>query len=265
MVQELRAGSAPITYVKHPDNAGPLAKIEGGKVYHYVNDHLGTPQEIHDGRGDVVWAADTSAYGKTRSYLKREIDNPIRFPGQYYDAESGLHYNRYRYYDPMAGRYINQDPIGLDGGINQYAYVLQNPVTSFDPDGLLMMSTIMGARKDVTLDEAAACGSPGNAAMISGLATMGAGATAMGGVYAARAAVPVVSPMVAPVARVVRKNARNITLCTVTGLACGGGLSKGMESGIKPAEQIVKKIAQRRKILSEIPAELRRNTGTIPK
>ena len=136
MVQELRAGSAPITYVQHPDNAGPLAKIEGGRVYHYVNDHLGTPQEIHDGRGQIVWAADTSAYGKTRNYLRREIDNPIRFPGQYYDAESGLHYNRYRYYDPMAARYINQDPIGLKGGMNQYAYVASNPLTRIDPLGL---------------------------------------------------------------------------------------------------------------------------------
>jgi len=136
MVQELRAGSAPITYVKHPDNAGPLAKIEGGKVYHYVNDHLGTPQEIHDGRGQIVWAADTSAYGKTRNLLKREIDNPIRFPGQYYDAESGLHYNRFRYYDPMAGRYINQDPIGLRGGLNQYAYANGRPLMSTDPLGL---------------------------------------------------------------------------------------------------------------------------------
>ena len=136
MVQELRSGSAPITYVKHPDNAGPLAKIEGSRVYHYVNDHLGTPQEIHDGRGQIVWAADISAYGKTRSYLRREIDNPIRFPGQYYDAESGLHYNRHRYYDPMAARYINQDPLWLSGGWNQYAYVAGNPIIGIDPFGL---------------------------------------------------------------------------------------------------------------------------------
>jgi len=144
MVQELRAGSAPITYVQHPDNAGPLAKIEGGRVYHYVNDHLGTPQEIHDGRGQIVWAADTSAYGKTRNYLRREIDNPIRFPGQYYDAESGLHYNRHRYYDPMAARYINQDPIGFKGGLNQYAYVINNPLKNIDPRGLQATGEDMG-------------------------------------------------------------------------------------------------------------------------
>ncbi|WP_224039488.1 DUF6531 domain-containing protein, partial [Paraburkholderia unamae] len=114
MAQEIRAGqrkATPITYVAHPDHAGPLAKLDGANAYHYATDHLGTPQELYDDQRQVVWAADLSAYGKTRGHFKREIDNPIRFPGQYYDAESGLHYNRFRYYDPQAGRYITKDPI----------------------------------------------------------------------------------------------------------------------------------------------------------
>jgi type VI secretion system secreted protein VgrG len=135
MIQEITNGKA-ITYVKHPDHAGPLAKIENGKVYHYVNDHLGTPQELHDASGKIVWAAEYSAYGLVRKYLVDEISNPIRFAGQYYDAETGLRYNRFRYYDPLAGRYLTQDPIGLKGGINQYAYVKGNPVLRVDPLGL---------------------------------------------------------------------------------------------------------------------------------
>ncbi|WP_167336070.1 RHS repeat-associated core domain-containing protein, partial [Paraburkholderia bannensis] len=137
MAQELHAGHAkPVTYVAHPDHAGPLAKLDGAKAYHYVTDHLGTPQEVYDEKREIVWAADLSAYGKTRHYLKHEIDNPLRFPGQYFDAESGLHYNRFQYYDSQVGRYINKDLIGLAGGVNEYSYVAGNPVRRFDYLGL---------------------------------------------------------------------------------------------------------------------------------
>jgi RHS repeat-associated protein len=139
MAQEIRAGDAnskPVIYVSHPDHAGPLTKLDGAKAYHYATDHLGTPQELYDEKRQIVWAADLSAYGKTQRYLKHEIDNPIRFPGQYFDAESGLHYNRFRYYDPQAGRYVNQDPIGLAGGSNAYSYASSTPNNNIDPFGL---------------------------------------------------------------------------------------------------------------------------------
>jgi type VI secretion system secreted protein VgrG len=138
MAQEIPAGAAatPITYVPHPDHAGPLAKLDGSKAYHYATDHLGTPQEVYDENQQIVWAADLRAYGKTRRYLKHAIDNPIRFPGQYFDVESGLHYNRFRYYDPETGRYVNQDPIGLRGGVNSYVYANNLPVLKIDPKGL---------------------------------------------------------------------------------------------------------------------------------
>src|SRR3990172_11280329 len=61
----------------------------------------------------------------------------IGFPGQYYDQETGLHYNYFRYYDPTTGRYVTPDPIGLEGGINLFVYVANNPVNSSDPEGLV--------------------------------------------------------------------------------------------------------------------------------
>ncbi|VBB15391.1 type VI secretion protein (fragment) [Burkholderia stabilis] len=147
MMQEVRSGRTShedraVTYVPYPDHEGPLTRLAGGEVWHYVTDHLGTPQELYDEQREVVWAADLSAYGRTAQRLAHAVDNPIRFPGQYYDGESGLHYNRFRYYNPEVGRYISQDPIGLRGGINVYAYV-KNPIVWIDPLGLQAMGPVL--------------------------------------------------------------------------------------------------------------------------
>ncbi|MEK7941033.1 RHS repeat-associated core domain-containing protein [Burkholderia contaminans] len=141
MMQEVHAGRTShednaVTYVPHPDHEGPLTRLADGQAWHYVTDHLGTPQELYDEQREVVWAADLSAYGRSARTLAHDVDNPIRFPGQYYDRESGLHYNRFRYYDPQTGRYINQDPIGLVGGINSYTYSDNQPSHSIDLLGL---------------------------------------------------------------------------------------------------------------------------------
>ena len=105
-------------------------------MYYFVNDHLGTPQKIVDSAGQVVWAAAYFPFGKAQ--VKPEmVTNNLRFPGQYFDAESGLHYNWHRYYDPDIGRYITADPIGLEGGVNLYTYVENNPVKLVDPPGAL--------------------------------------------------------------------------------------------------------------------------------
>ena len=82
-----------------------------------------------------MWAAAYLPFGKAQ-VTTETVANNLRFPGQYYDAESGLHYNRHRYYDPETGRYITADPIGLEGGINLYAYVMGNPINFIDPSGL---------------------------------------------------------------------------------------------------------------------------------
>ena len=141
MLQEIDAGETTgedvvVTYVAHPDHYGPLSRVSGANRYHYLNDHLGTPQELVDDARTVVWAIDLDGYGVARHELIAEVDNPIRFPGQYRDRESGMHYNRYRYYGAQTGRYLNQDPIGFDGGLNVYAYVGGNPVALADPRGL---------------------------------------------------------------------------------------------------------------------------------
>jgi RHS repeat-associated protein len=117
--------------------AEPFGKEE---IAFYQCDHLGTPQELTDCEGQVAWSAQYKAWGHAQEAIseaarKAGIRNPIRFQGQYFDEETGLHYNRYRYYDPDGARYLTQDPIGLAGGFNLYRYV-GNPVNLIDPLGL---------------------------------------------------------------------------------------------------------------------------------
>jgi RHS repeat-associated protein len=88
--------------------------------------------------GEPVWKAAFGAWGNLESEEtsgKGEMRCPIRFQGQWHDEESGLHYNRFRYYDPALGRYISQDPVGLSGGTNVYRYTT-NPINWIDPLGL---------------------------------------------------------------------------------------------------------------------------------
>ncbi|ELR64591.1 hypothetical protein C942_02404 [Photobacterium marinum] len=121
-------------YIYEPDGFRPVVLIKKGLVYYYHLDHLGTPLQLTDSQGNVVWQAEYSAYGKANLRVAT-INNPLRFQGQYFDEETGLHYNRFRYYDPDSGRFIHQDPIGLLGGLNHYQYA-PNPVQWIDPLGL---------------------------------------------------------------------------------------------------------------------------------
>jgi RHS repeat-associated protein len=108
--------------------------IKQGRVYFYQLDQLGTPLSLTDSENTIVWQAHYSVFGKATVTVNK-IDNPIRFQGQYFDNESGLHYNHFRYYDPETGRFISQDPIGLLGGINHYQYA-PNHINWIDPLGL---------------------------------------------------------------------------------------------------------------------------------
>ncbi|MDG9670842.1 DUF6531 domain-containing protein [Hahella sp. CR1] len=122
-------------YVYEPNSFRPLAFIQDQKVYHYHLDHLGTPQEMTDAKGKIVWSVRYKAYGNLALKETEEVENSLRFQGQYFDDESGLHYNRHRYYDPGSARFINQDPVGLVGGNNNYLYA-PNPTSWVDPFGL---------------------------------------------------------------------------------------------------------------------------------
>jgi RHS repeat-associated protein len=113
----------------------PLAMLHGDEVYFYHTDHLGTPRRMTDIDQRVVWDAVQSPFG-TLTLKVEEIENPLRFPGQYFDEETGLHYNWYRYYDQRSGRYITSDPIGIAGGLNSYGYALGNPLRWYDSNGL---------------------------------------------------------------------------------------------------------------------------------
>lgn len=123
------------TYVYEPESFKPIAMVQDGEIYHYHLDHLGTPRELTNQQGKLVWKARYKTYGNVAVKAVEEIENNLRFQGQYFDQETGLHYNRHRYYDPSIGQFTTQDPIGLLGGVNNYQYA-PNPTGWVDPLGL---------------------------------------------------------------------------------------------------------------------------------
>jgi RHS repeat-associated protein len=112
-----------------------------------------------DSSGTVAWAADYKPFGEATVTVST-ITNNLRFPGQYFDAETGLNYNYFRDYNPVIGRYIEADPIGLRGGISLYMYALGNPLYWIDSSGLLTRPVIPGPVRppDAGASEGGACG-----------------------------------------------------------------------------------------------------------
>jgi RHS repeat-associated protein len=134
LIGEYAATGTPIAeYVYLADQ--PLAMLRGGAIYYYHTDHLGTPQALTDQDRRLVWRANYTPFGDTIISVD-DVENPLRFPGQYFDAATGLYYNYFRHYDPSNGRYTQSDPIGLRGGTNTYSYVRENPIRFDDRFGL---------------------------------------------------------------------------------------------------------------------------------
>jgi RHS repeat-associated protein len=119
----------------------PVATVQNGSVYYIHTDHLGTPRVISDYDNVEVWKWESDPFGVAAANEDLDGDGQsftyhLRFPGQYYDSETGKHYNYFRDYDSKTGRYVESDPVGLNGGLNTYSYVENNPVYLIDPYGL---------------------------------------------------------------------------------------------------------------------------------
>ncbi|MDR5759998.1 RHS repeat-associated core domain-containing protein, partial [Caballeronia sp. LZ035] len=126
-------------YVYRQGGFEPLAmQVDDGackRVYFYQNNPNGAPVRLSSADGDIVWETNYSVSGGADWIETRKVEQAIRLQGQYYDPESNLHYNRYRYFDPGTGSFISQDPIGLDGGLNPYDFAF-NTIGWIDPLGL---------------------------------------------------------------------------------------------------------------------------------
>jgi RHS repeat-associated protein len=148
-------GSSHYVYLPTPAGPMPIATYTGSKHYAVQTDHLNTPRRLTNSSKQVAWQWAFSAFGDEHPTLARnrfvdpsitpnagtttiaEVTFNLRYPGQYFDKESGLSYNYFRSYDSRTGRYTQSDPIGLDGGWNKFAYVEGNPLSFTDPLGLV--------------------------------------------------------------------------------------------------------------------------------
>ncbi|HEY2059087.1 MAG TPA: RHS repeat-associated core domain-containing protein [Amycolatopsis sp.] len=143
LVEEAHRGPDGTTRVRtwdyDPDTSAPVAQHENtggiGAFYTIVTDPVGRPAELLDPAGGLGWQGRSTVWGRDLPGSGGATNTPLRFPGQYLDAETGLHYNVYRYYDPATGRYVSQDPLGLTPAPNPVAYV-DNPLRVADPLGL---------------------------------------------------------------------------------------------------------------------------------
>lgn len=117
------------------------------QAYTVHTDQLGTPKKITDQNNQIVRQADYEDFGKATIATKDNFRFNLRLAGQYYDSETGYHYNAHRYYNPETGRYLTADPLGLSGGLNSYVYANHEPWKYVDVLGLY---TIQDASKELS-------------------------------------------------------------------------------------------------------------------
>lgn len=139
-------------YVYYPETFEPLALIDGEgepqRVYHYHNDPNGCPTRLTDNSGKVQWAASYTVWGGTLLLHVNGVDNPLRLQGQYWDEETGLYYNRHRYYLAELGQFGSIDPVGLDPGENVYEFAA-NTLEWVDPSGLACTRLVKNGQKTI--------------------------------------------------------------------------------------------------------------------
>ena len=120
----------------------PVLVMTPTAVYHVVPGHLNEPRALLSSNGTVAWQWESDAFGVGQA--SGVLTYNLRFPGQQYDAETGLHYNNARYYDPTTGRYRSSDPLGILGGLGTYTYANGNPLSFVDPEGELPLPVVTG-------------------------------------------------------------------------------------------------------------------------
>jgi RHS repeat-associated protein len=127
-------GDIPVAVIDNTTNGS----VTTSTVNYVIADQLGTPRAVSDGTGTVIWqwVYQGNSLGEQQPTSATGYALDLRYPGQYYDAESGTNYNYFRTYEPATGRYLQSDPIGLAGGISTYVYVGNNPLSNVDPLGL---------------------------------------------------------------------------------------------------------------------------------